>query len=358
MISMKILKKMFYVLKKKYFFILNTLAFKKRYKNVNQDLFKRTLDQKHIDIYVKKWSVFGLKVEVETFLLCYNLSGIIDYRIIPENLFSTVIEPRLNKYKGKQLSFIAVKNIYSKWFNLDNVFPHIYFNKIDGIYYDDQMNLIDDINIYLENISLMYPLICKPSLGTAGGVGVKILKNLEEVKSNLNYYENLVFQEKIEQNEIFEKINPGMSSIRTCLYRSNDGKFKVINNSIRFGVDGSMDNETAGGLVCSINNDGTLNKYAVKKYCEKFFSHPNSGIKFSEVIIPYYNSLSEVAESIANQIPLCNLVSLDMCLDSHNRWRCLEINLASQTIRFAQYAGKPFFGEFTEEVISHIVDKK
>lgn len=344
--------------KDKYTLFTRTSAFKKRYKNIDQSLFNKTLNQNHLDNYIKKWSIFGSKVETETFLLCYNLSGIIDYNIIPENFFAAIIEPKLNKYKGKQLSFLSVKNIYSKWFKENSVFPKTYFNKIDGIYYDDQLDLIDNINNFLENSNFEYPLICKPSLGTAGGIGVKILKNLDEVKSNLDQYENLVFQEKIKQSKYLEKINPGMNSIRTCLYRTKNGKFKVLNNSIRFGVDGGMDNETAGGLVCNINEDATLNKYAVKKYCEKFLCHPNSNIRFSEVTIPNYNKLSEVAETIANQIPLCNLVSLDMCLDSNNQWRCLEINLTSQTIRFAQYAGKPFFGGYTDEVINRIVDKK
>lgn len=352
------MENIFSLLKKKYLIFNQTVAFKKRYRNIDQSLFKKTLDQNHIDEYIKKWSVLGSKVEVKTFLLCYNLSGIIDYNIIPENFFSAIIEPHLNKYKGKQLSFLAVKNIYSKWFENNKVFPKTYFNKIDGIYYDHQLEIIDDIDIYLEKCDLVYPLICKPSLGEAGGVGVKILKDLQDIKSHLNCYENLVFQEKIKQNEIFEKINPGMNSIRTCLYRTVNGKFKVLNNSIRFGVDGGMDNLTAGGLVCSINDDGTLNEYAVKKYCEKFLYHPNSNIKFSEITIPSYNKLSEVAENIANQIPLCNLVSLDMCLDSNNQWRCLEINLTSQTIRFSQYAGKSFLGEYTDEVINSIVDKK
>ena len=355
MIFMSNFKNILRLLKYKYALFSQTSAFKKRYKNIDQSLFNKTLDQNHLDNYIKKWSVFGSKVETDTFLLCYNLSGIIDYNIIPENFFAAIIEPKLNKYKGKQLSFLAVKNIYSKWFSEDNIFPKTYFNKIDGIYYDDQLKIIDNINIYLENFNLVYPLVCKPSLGSAGGVGVKVLKNLEEVKSNLNYYDNLVFQEKIKQNEFLEKINPGMNSIRTCLYRRNNGKFKVINNSIRFGVDGGMDNETAGGLVCNINEDGTLNKYAVKKYCEKFLCHPNSKMNFSGITIPNYNELAEVAENIANQIPLSNLVSLDMCLDSNNQWRCLEINLASQTIRFAQYAGKSFFGEFTDEIINKVV---
>ncbi len=355
---MKNFKNILSFFKDKYTLFARTSAFKKRYKNIDHSLFNKTLDQNHIDNYTKRWSIFGSKVETETFLLCYNLSGIIDYDIVPENFFAAIIEPKLNKYKGKQLSFLAVKNIYSKWFTDGNVFPKTYLNKIDGFYYDKELKLINNIDKYLEQENFVYPLVCKPSLGTAGGVGVKILKNLRDVKKNLDYYENLVFQEKIQQNIILEKINPGMNSIRTCLYRTSSGKFKVINNSIRFGVDGGMDNETAGGLVCNINEDGTLNNYAVKKYCEKFLFHPNSNIKFSEIVLPNYDELSKVAEKIANQIPLCNLVSLDMCLDSNNQWRCLEINLTSQTIRFAQYAGKPFFGEYTDEVINRIVDKK
>ena len=358
MIFMENLKNIIRFLKSKYTLFSQTNAFKRRYKNIDESLFKKSLDQSHLDKYVEKWSVFGLKVETDTFLLCYNLSGVVDYNIIPENFFAAIIEPKLNKYKGKQLSFLAVKNIYSKWFTDSSIFPKTYLNKIDGVYYDKELKLIANIDKYLEESNFVYPLICKPSLGTAGGIGVKILKNLQEVKANLNYYENLVFQEKIQQNIILEKINPGMNSIRTCLYRTSNGEFKVVNNSIRFGVDGGMDNETAGGLVCNINEDGTLNKYAVKKYCEKFLSHPNSNVKFSEIVLPNYKELSEVAENIANQIPLCNLVSLDMCLDSNNQWRCLEINLASQTIRFSQYAGKAFLGEYTNEVINRIVGKK
>ena len=72
--------------------------------------------------------------------------------------------------------------------------------------------------------------------------------------------------------------------------------------------------------------------------------------------IPFYNELLLTAKSVADELLLCNLVSLDMCLDENNSWRCLEANLRGQTIRFAQYAGKGFFGEFTDEVISRCVN--
>lgn len=349
------LKLCFLFLNKKYKFYMHTRAFEKRYKNVNKDLFNLTIDKLHIDKYVQRWSSFGVKVEIDTFLLCYNLSGKIDYNIVPENIFASIIEPGLNKYALKESSFLAIKNMYEKWFKCNQYFPKSYFHKIDNIFYDSKFNIIENIDYFIENNSIEFPIVCKPSLGTAGGDGILFLKNMNDLKSSLNTYNHLVFQEKIIQNRDIELIHSGISSIRTCLYRDKTGAFKILNNSIRFGVNGSLDNVSAGGISCNIDENGKLNQYAVGKYCDKYTYHPNSEINFSEIIIPSYSKLSEVAIKIANEIPLCNLVSLDMCLDANNEWRCLEINLYNQTIRFAQYAGKSFFGKYTDEVIERVI---
>lgn len=354
-INKKIIKKIIFSSSKKYRFHSQTKAFNRRYKNIDQSLFKNSLNKSVINKYKEKWSIFGVKVETDTFLLCYNISNKIDYNIIPENIFSAIIEPYLNRYK--ELSFLSIKNIYEKWFDNGDLFPKSYFHKIDNIYYDDCLNIIENIESFLDSQNLIYPIICKPSMGTSGGVGVRVVNSLEELKVSLGSYENLVYQEKILQNKLIDRINPGMNSIRTCLFRTKDGKFKVLNNSIRFGVDGSLDNETAGGIVCNINESGKLNDYAVTKYCKKYMNHPNSKSVFSEISIPFYDKLAEVAESIANEIPLCDLVSLDMCLDINNKWRCIEINLDGQTIRFAQYAGIGFFGKYTDEAISEVLSR-
>lgn len=358
LINRLFIRKVKHQLIKKYRFYSKTNAFKNRYKNIDKSLFDDNLGSEVIKRYRDKWNVFGVEVETNTFLLCYNLSGKVDYNIVPENIFAAIIEPSLNKHKDKELSFLSVKNIYGKWFDNKEIFPKSYFHKIDGVFYDEQFNLIENIKSFLESEEFDYPLVCKPSMDTYGGEGVKFINNLDEIKKSLSTYENLVFQEKILQNKAIDKINAGMSTIRTCLYRTKCGKFKVLNNSIRFGVDGSLDNLTAGGLVCNIKDSSTLNNYAVNKYCEKHTMHPNSNVIFSDVIIPFYNDLSEVAETIANEMPLCNLVSLDMCLDINNNWRCIEINIAGQTIRFSQYAGRGFFGNYTDEIINRIINKE
>lgn len=341
---------------RKYRYFQITNAFKKRYQSVDNSLFEKNLDARILDKYIKRWDHFDIDIETDTFLLCYNLSGKIDFDIIPENLFAYIIEPRLNPYKNRQLSFLSTKNIYEKWFNFDNenIFPKSYFHKIDGVFYDRNFSIIKDIKTFLTEQHFTYPLICKPSIDTVGGYGIVVVTNIEQLISNINNSNNLVFQEMITQHETLNSINPGINSIRTCLYRNSSGSFEVLNNSIRFGVNGSLDNLTAGGIVCFIKSDGTLNNYAVSKYCKKHTTHPNTAVVFSDIKIPFIKELNKTAIAIANQIPLCNLVSLDMCLDSNSKWRCLEINLNNQTIRFSQYAGEGFFNKYTEQVIEKV----
>ncbi|SEF89214.1 sugar-transfer associated ATP-grasp domain-containing protein [Sphingobacterium lactis] len=337
--------------KRNFIFYKRTQAFKKRYQTIKKELFVKNIPENILQEYRKKWSIFGKKVETETLLLCYNLSGKVDLNIVPENIFSAIIETKLNPHK--EIAFFELKNVYEKWFNNLEVFPKSYFHKIEGTYYDRDFNIIEDISQFLNSIDFNYPLILKSSRDTYGGEGVRKIKSLEDLWTGIEEFRSLVCQELIIQNESLGSINnSSINSIRTCLLRTETGEFKVINNSIRFGINGSLDNETSGGIVCSIDENGIFNEYAVNKYAQKYFSHPNSNVEFKGYKLPFYESLNLTAENIANQIPLANLISLDMCLDNENIWRCIEINLNGQTIRFAQYAGKGFFGNLTNQIIN------
>lgn len=327
-----------------------TKAFRDRYTKIDSRLFVRTLDDGTISTYREKWKSLGAAVEIDTLQLCRNLSGRIDYNIVPENLFAYAIEPCLNPHR--ELSFFALKNVYEEWFG--NVFPRPYFHKIDGVYYDGNFNIFGGAEDLLKNAELAYPLLVKPSKDTHGGVGVRVVSDACELRNSINDYRYLIGQEVIEQDEYLNRIHPRINSVRACLYRTKGGTFAVLNCAIRFGVDGGLDNATAGGIVCHIHPTGKLNEYAVNRFGVKYFKHPNSLIPFSHVSLPQYEELQQVAQGIANRIPLCNLVSLDMCLDRGTGWRCLEINVRAQTIRFAQYAGVGFFGEYTDEVIQRV----
>src|SRR5690625_3608867 len=183
------LRTLYHYFRGKYRMHNSTKAFDHRYKNYNQDLFKKTLDNQTLKKYREKWKVYGEKVEIKTFLLCYNLSKKIDYNIVPENFFAAIIERKLNPYK--ELSFFSVKNMYQKWFEEDDVFPRSYFHKIDNIYYDPEFSIIQNIGNYIDKIELQFPVLIKPSKDSSGGKGVKLLRDENELKQIIIEYQNI-----------------------------------------------------------------------------------------------------------------------------------------------------------------------
>ena len=105
-------------------------------------------------------------------------------------------------------------------------------------------------------------------------------------------------------------------------------------------------------LLTLINKNGELNGFSVDKLGGKYDIHPDTKQPFDGPI-PDFKDLIMLAKNIAKKIFYSRLLSLDFCKDAEGSWRAIEINLFGQTIRFAQYAGQPFFGEFTDEVVEY-----
>lgn len=342
------------IIKYTYCSVTATLLFKKKYRSqiAHGNMASVKLLKPQIRDYKAFWKMMNKPVETRTVELCYNLSGHFDLRIMPEDIFRADVEPSLNC--RNDLHFFANKNIYGKWFGT-GIFPLDYFHKVGGVYYDRSLKVIENINSYIESTEFIFPVVLKPSTGSSGGKDIYFLQSRAEIARTMDMFDNLVVQEELTQHSFLSAINPaGINSVRVCIYRSvSDHSYHVLNASLRMGKDGSLDNETAGGIVCNINDNGSLNHYAVDRYGITYSHHPNTGFVFQGNSLPYYENLSHTALEIARQIPVANLISLDLCLDIREVWRCLEVNLNLQTIRFAQYAGKPFFREFTEEVMQY-----
>lgn len=327
-------------------------SFYKRHKAIYQNpSFKRSsLTLRERKEYISYWETISSHVNLKTVEVSKSLSSKFNKYIVPEEFFPLYIEPQLNN--DNSVTFLENKSLYNKWFD-HGIFPKDYLHKIDNCYYNSNFELIQDIEKFVENNikEVDLPLIIKPNKDSYGGANIYSVHSKSDILQILLKHSNLVVQEKIKQSELINQFNRDtINSIRVCLYKDCNGIFHVINTSLRMGVDGSLDNVSAGGISCNIKLLGVMNEYAVSKQGTKYFSHPNSGIVFKDCKFPLYSELLNTSLNIANNILGARLVSLDMALDSSNQWRCIEINLRGQTIRFAQYAGEPFFGEFTDEI--------
>lgn len=328
-------------------------SFYKRHKLVyQQPSFKLSrLTESEKKEYLSYWKPVSTNISLKTVEISKSLSGRFDKHIVPEEVYALYIEPKLNN--DKSIKYLENKSIYNKWFN-KGTFPSDYFHKIDNCYYNSELELIEDINVFInENIQESdFPLIIKPNRDSYGGANIYFVDKKSDICNILENHSNLVVQEKLNQSELLNVFNPvSINTIRVCLYKDSSGHLHVINTSLRMGKDGSLDNETAGGIVCNIKPSGILNDYAVDKFAVKYFKHPNSNFEFKDHLFPMYSDLLETSIEVGEKVVGARVISLDMALDSSDEWRCIEINLFGQTIRFAQYAGEPFFGDFTDEII-------
>ncbi|MBO1531147.1 hypothetical protein J3492_07950 [Psychrobacter sp. F1192] len=246
--------------------------------------------------------------------------------------------------------FLEYKSIYNKWFG-QGVFPKDFFHKIDGGYYSQNFVSIESIDGFIEETinETDFPIVIKPNKDSYGGKDVYFVNSINEMKEIINQHPNLVVQEKIEQSELINTFNKdSVNTVRVCLYKDKIGGFHVINASIRMGINGSLDNLSDGGIVCNINLSGKLNDYANDRYGKKYLKHPNSQFVFKDKVFPLYKELIQTSIKIAKETLSVRLVSLDMALDYHNKWRCIEVNLAGQTMLFAQFANQPFFDRYSK----------
>jgi len=301
--------------------------------------------------YKQYWKPFKSPVNLKTLRISHNISDIPDARIIPEEVFRTDIEPTLNS--TAVADFLSYKSIYNHW-DSHHIFPQGFFHNIEGDWLDKDLNSISFDEVKEIAHRLEYPVVVKPNRDSFGGKDICFPKDFNELITLVKNRQDLIVQEKINQHSFFDKFNHhGLNTIRVYVYRSViDNKLHVINMALRMGVGGSLDNETAGGIVTMVRKDGFLNGYAVDKYGTKYLLHPDTGVPFDSEV-PDIEVLKKIAINVAHKIFYTRLVGLDFCYDKERRWRVIEVNIFNGTIRFAQYHGALFFGEFSEEVYNY-----
>jgi hypothetical protein len=299
------------------------------------------------------WAGFRKNVRLDTLRVCANISGKADPRIVPEEVFAGDIERCLNRWEWAPL--LAHKSFGSR-FLPSEPFPENLLHNIDGEYFDSDWQPLRRDQVLPFIRGFRYPVVCKPNTDSSGGAGVSFPADAAQLGQVIRDRADFVVQRVIRQHPFFEAFNAcGLNTLRVYTYRSvTSGEVHVLNCALRLGKGGSLDNETAGGIVCFVHEDGRLNDYAVDKYGERFASHPDTGISFATAgQVPDLVGMQTLARFLAARLPLARLAGWDLCLDADGRWRCIEVNLRGHTIRFAQYAGQPFFGRFTDEVIAY-----
>jgi len=295
------------------------------------------------------WKPFKRRINLSTFRISSRISGIVDRKYVPEEIFLTDLEQILNPTPA--VRYFSYKSLLSSWFS-GNIFPRDYFHNIDGKYFDNNLDPISINKVDEIAGTISYPVVMKPNRDSYGGENIYFPANKPELLQLLENNQDFLVQEKIMNHSFYRQFNDhGINTLRVNLYRSfKTNEWHIITITLRMGVAGSLDNLHSGGIAVGVNKFGYLNGYGIDRYASIYDKHPDNEVTFDKQI-PDFEGLRKFALGIANKVFYARIIALDVCYDSESCWRAIEVNINDTTISFlGQYHGTTLFGDFTDEV--------
>ena len=278
-----------------------------------------------------------------------------DKKFVPTDLFYYLIEPVLNPRNYALL--IQNKGLYNFFFPYFKQ-PESLIKNIDGLFYDQSMNLMSLDKAVKLLLEYDKRFVIKPTVDSARGDGVLLVKHRDKdliLDLLCKYRKNFIIQEVVSQSKEMSFFNSNsLNTIRVMTLFLN-GKVSVLNSFIRFGLGNScVDNLCAGGCAVNVCPDGTLRVYGIKSDSSHVFQ-TESGVFFKDIQLSFYADLVEKVCEMHRRMPLCALISWDIAVNSKGEYVMIEVNLTAQPSYYNQFmSGFPLFKERTDEVIQYV----
>ncbi len=323
--------------------------------------------QKEFDDFWK--NNYGKKISSRWHKLYQASNGIFRVDYLPEILYSTKIEPKINDY-----TYCAVysdKNLNELFFNnkIDGVrTPKCYLSNNHGKFYDGDRHLVSKEKA-IEILSNIGTVVIKPTVDSSSGKNV-IIANMQNGINTRNgmsaeeiinsYSSNFTVQEKIVSCEELAILYPNsINTIRTISYIVGD-RIDVAPISLRIGGSGSeVDNIHAGGMSIAVSNDGSLSTKAYRlgygDSFECFDKHPDTNVVFDGYKLSFVDGLISTAKRLHEMTANIGIISWDFTVDSEGNIVVIEANFKGQSVWFPQMlSGESFYGDNTEKVLRQI----
>lgn len=274
---------------------------------------------------------------------------------IPDVIFHSEIDRYFTD--ARRCDLLDDKNLYDLYF-YDVNRPRTVIRRINGEFFDGDYQRIT-LDQALKLCIDAQQVVSKEAMLSLGGHGVHFFDmtqdSVEELKNCLTRTDNINVQQVITQHESLSKIHD--KSINTVRIMSLflDGKVTILSSVLRMGRDGSrVDNACSGGIVCGINDDGTLKEFAFNTRGVHWDHHPQ-GLKFKGYKIAGYERCCEMVEKLSGRLYTASqLVSWDFAVGEDGEPILIEVNFTWGEIDFHQLCNGPILGDLTEEVLSRV----
>lgn len=309
-------------------------------------------------VVVSYWKKYGVHPKKYWYDIYCAGSDHYDPRYIPDDMWFRTICPHFCRYQST--GCLMDKGMF------DRIFPNVrqpetVVKNIRGHYFNSNNDRIDKeeaVRLCLQEDKV----IIKPSGANGGGSGVQVLHGKEMTAEALGtVFEQygiggFVLQRFIKQHKDLAAIHEqSINTVRiiTFLFK---GKVHVLSAQLRMGAgDSNVDNVSAGGVACSIKEDGWLEERAVTRKSDWSDRHPG-GMLFKDIRVPSYDRIVETAIKLQESMPYLGIIGWDFAVAEDGEPILIEFNSPCNQ---NQIGGKqPTFGDLTDEVLDDVFNKK
>lgn len=347
-------------------YLAECIALQRKRKLINTVIWSKS-QQEEFDNY---WKTHYKKIPNKGTRLIQSFNGKYNLMYIPDFLFATNIEFKLNSYhysriySDKALLDILYQN------KSEALLPETILLNSHGILYDKDRHVINKEKAK-ELLKKKQTIIVKPTVGGSSGKGV-ILAQLNEagcdIKQNFNVLDlirednkNFIVQQKIEQSEELNQLYPNSINTFRVITFIADSKVHLAPMSLRIGSGGSyVDNIHAGGLAVGIDKK---NRQLMKEAYQLGYSdskkiylqHPDTGVYFENFKITGLDKVMSSAKRLHEFTPNTNIISWDFTINENYQPLLIEANYVGQSAWFNQITtGESLFGDYTDSILNSI----
>lgn len=226
------------------------------------------------------------------------------------------------------------------------------YKKFRSFYHRDAVFVSNVADVdSLEIISFLekhHSFIMKPNNGALGN-GIEIIhgENLDDAKNKLKdvlekqlHPRSYILEELIKQVDEMAKWHPqSVNTIRIRTFILKD-RIHICHPLLRTGCgDSFVDNTGSGGVFVVLDQLTGKPICACDEYGNEYSSHPDSGLKFAETVIPRWNEAVDIAKQLAMVLPDVKYVGWDLAL-TENGWVMIEGNDKAQLgFQYATHIG-------------------
>ncbi len=325
--------------------------------------------KQEIDSFYKK--NYGKKIPYIWHNFIVNLNNKFDVRYMTPRIFIKITE----KLNSNLDSVIYDKNFLYNIANSANIkVPKRFFYSIKNLFFDFDNNMISKEDFY-KGMSNIGEVFIKPTqiinsgyakncrlINVIDGVDVYSGEKIKNIVEK-DYNKDFIVQERVVCHESISAIYPNSVntfSIYTFIW---NGEVKTINKPVlKIGMNGSVTDYSGiqkEGLIISIDNEGVLPESALCINQYKWYdSHPNTGLIFKNHKIKNFPKVFEVAKKLHSRIPWLGFCKWDISIDIDGEPVLMEVESPGEMLQQQVLYKEGFFGEYTEELLHWLKNKK